>query len=78
MLCQYSHCKKKKKKKMLICQTELDVNEDGFLSSDDLLQIFDDLSQEKIKEIIEEVDLDADGMVNFDEFKQAMRFEPAF
>jgi len=57
---------------------KLDVDEDGFLSADDLLQIFDNLSRERVHEIIEEIDLDSDGQINFEEFNRAMQFLPAY
>ncbi|ETO23414.1 calcium-dependent protein kinase, partial [Reticulomyxa filosa] len=57
---------------------KLDVDEDGFLSAQDLLQIFDDSNLEQLRQIIDEIDLDGDGQINFEEFKRAMQFQPAY
>ena len=57
---------------------KLDVDEDGFISADDLLSIFEGLSRKDIMDIIDEVDLDEDGTINFEEFQYAMRFKPAY
>mmetsp|Transcript_51607 Transcript_51607/g.85511 ORF Transcript_51607/g.85511 Transcript_51607/m.85511 type:complete len:549 (+) Transcript_51607:177-1823(+) len=57
---------------------KLDVDEDGLISADDLLSIFEGLGRKEIVDIIDEVDLDSDGMVNFTEFRRAMMFKPAY
>ncbi|ETO22471.1 Protein kinase domain containing protein [Reticulomyxa filosa] len=49
-----------------------------FLSAQDLVQIFDELSLEHVQEIIDEIDLDSDGQINFEEFKRTMQFEPGY
>mmetsp|Transcript_55940 Transcript_55940/g.89032 ORF Transcript_55940/g.89032 Transcript_55940/m.89032 type:complete len:560 (-) Transcript_55940:714-2393(-) len=57
---------------------KLDVDEDGLISADDLLSIFEGLERDEIMEIIDEVDLDMDGTINFEEFRRAMMFKPAY
>jgi len=57
---------------------KLDVDEDGFISADDLLSIFEGLSRKDIKEIIDEVDINKDETINFEEFRRAMKFRPAY
>jgi len=57
---------------------KLDVNEDGLISAQDLMSIFEDIERKKIEEIIAEVDTDQDGQINFAEFKKAMCFRPAY
>merc|ERR1719382_1115225 len=57
---------------------KLDVDEDGLISADDLLSIFEGLSRKDIMDIIDEVDLDMDGTINFEEFRRAMEFKPAY
>eukprot|EP01083_Nonionella_stella_P013251 37338_1 len=57
---------------------KLDVDEDGLISADDLLSIFEGLSRKDIMDIIDEVDIDFDGTINFEEFRRAMKFKPAY
>merc|ERR1712130_1005296 len=57
---------------------KLDVDEDGLISADDLLSIFEGLSRKDIKEIIDEVDRDMDGTISFEEFRRAMEFKAAY
>jgi len=57
---------------------KLDVDENGLISANDLLSIFDGIEKKKIEEIITEVDTDQDGEINFAEFKKAMMFKPAY
>merc|ERR1719362_2330110 len=57
---------------------KLDVDEDGLISADDLLSIFEGLTRKDIMDIIDEVDLDMDGTINFEEFRKAMKFKPAY
>jgi len=57
---------------------KLDVDEDGLISADDLLSIFEGLTRKDIMDIIDEVDLDMDGTINFEEFRKAMKFAPAY
>mmetsp|Transcript_26858 Transcript_26858/g.23655 ORF Transcript_26858/g.23655 Transcript_26858/m.23655 type:complete len:534 (-) Transcript_26858:71-1672(-) len=57
---------------------KLDVDEDGLISADDLLSIFEGLERKDIMDIIDEVDLDMDGTINFEEFRRAMAFKPAY
>jgi calcium-dependent protein kinase len=57
---------------------KLDVDEDGLISADDLLSIFEGLSRPQICAIIEQVDLDCDGTISFAEFRRAMQFSPAY
>ena len=57
---------------------KLDVDEDGMISADDLLSIFEGLTRKDIMDIIDEVDLDMDGTINFEEFRKAMKFAPAY
>jgi len=57
---------------------KLDVDEDGFISCDDLMSIFEGASREEIQGIIHEIDIDQDGTVNFEEFRQAMQFKAAY
>merc|ERR1712176_390636 len=57
---------------------KLDVDEDGLISADDLLSIFEGLSRKDIMDIIDEVDKDMDGTINFAEFQSAMEFKAAY
>jgi len=57
---------------------KLDVDENGLISANDLLSIFEGIEKKKIEEIITEVDTDQDGEINFAEFKKAMTFKPAY
>merc|ERR1712176_606663 len=56
---------------------KLDVDENGLISANDLLSIFEGIEKKKIEEIIKEVDMDQDGEINFAEFKKAMTFSAA-
>ena len=42
---------------------ELDVDEDGVISCDDLMSIFEGASRKEIMSIIDEVDMDQDGLI---------------
>ena len=44
----------------------------GKITKSDLKIIFKNLSTEKIEDIIQEVDLDCDNMISYDEFKNMM------
>merc|ERR1719464_201810 len=57
---------------------KLDVDEDGLISADDLLSIFEGLSRKDIASIIDEVDINKDETINFEEFRRAMMFKPAY
>ena len=48
--------------------SELDVDEDGLISADDLLSIFEGLERKDIMDIIDEVDLDMDGTIKLNEY----------
>jgi calcium-dependent protein kinase len=57
---------------------KLDVDEDGMITKEDLLSIFEDKSEEDIEAMIDEIDMTNDGLINFEEFRRAMAFEPAY
>ena len=48
---------------MFVYITELDVDEDGVISCDDLMSIFEGASRKEIMSIIDEVDMDQDGLI---------------
>jgi len=57
---------------------KLDVDENGLISASDLMSIFEGIERKRIEDIIDEVDTDQDGEINFTEFKKAMIFQPAY
>ncbi|ETO16818.1 hypothetical protein RFI_20520, partial [Reticulomyxa filosa] len=68
----------------LLCSEQLiakqfkNIDEDGFLTVQDLTQIFKALSLQQIQQLIDEIDSNDDGQINFEEFKCAMVFQPAY
>lgn len=42
------------------------------------MSIFEGASKKEIMGIIDEVDMDQDGMINFEEFRRAMHFKAAY
>ena len=54
------------------------MDQDGIISADDLLNIFEGLNRKEVMDVIDEVDLDRDGTIHFEEFRDAMKFEPAY
>merc|ERR1711994_854377 len=57
---------------------KLDVDENGLISASDLMSIFEGIERKRIEDIIDEVDTDQDGEINFTEFKKAMIFKAAY
>mmetsp|Transcript_77119 Transcript_77119/g.94584 ORF Transcript_77119/g.94584 Transcript_77119/m.94584 type:complete len:516 (+) Transcript_77119:57-1604(+) len=57
---------------------KLDVDEDGIISCDDLISIFEGTDPEDMLKMIQEIDLDQDGYINYQEFKRCMQFISVF
>ncbi len=53
----------------------LDIDRNGFVTKEELIEFFhlsnDDMDE--VKEMIAEIDLNNDGMISFDEFKEMMK-----
>ncbi len=54
----------------------LDANDDGFLSSEEIVAAFDLQDRETAAEIIEEADVNGDGLIEYDEFLDLWRQNP--
>lgn len=56
-----------------------DVNRDGFISSEELLEVMTNLGEEvneqEVKEMISVADIDGDGLISFSDFRSLMMFK---
>jgi len=52
--------------------TVLDEDGNGLIDNEELGKVLEEEDMEKVKKLIEEVDTDGDGHINFDEFRRAM------
>src|SRR5690606_26884880 len=61
-----------------ICKKQfkhLDVNNDGYISSQDIIHMFNHININQANQIIQNADSDNDGLINFDNFLDFMKFQ---